>query len=76
MRVAVAVGQPDIGRSVRGTTIALFLQAAPPVRLVAQEELDHTKKDGTPDPKYDKAIDHYMKAWEHAQKAIKHGTKK
>jgi hypothetical protein len=25
----------------------------------AQEELNHTKKDGTPDPHYDKAIDHY-----------------
>ena len=37
----------------------------------AQEELDHMKKDGTLDPKYDKAIDHYKKAWEHAQKAMK-----
>jgi len=37
----------------------------------AQEQLDHVKKDGTPDPKYDKAIDHYKKAWEHAQKALK-----
>jgi len=35
----------------------------------ALEELDHTKKDGTPDPRYDKAIDHYKKAWEHACKA-------
>ena len=37
----------------------------------AQQELDHTKKDGTPDPRYDKAIDHYKKAWEHACKANK-----
>jgi len=37
----------------------------------AQEELDHTKKDGTLDPRYDKAIDHYKKAWEHACKAQK-----
>ena len=35
----------------------------------AIEELSHVKKDGTPDPKYDKAIDHYKKAWEHACKA-------
>jgi len=40
----------------------------------AQKELDHTKKDGTPDPKYDKAIDHCKHAWEHAQRAIKHGV--
>ena len=37
----------------------------------AQEDLDHAKKDGTPDPKYDKAIKHYRKAWEKAQKAMK-----
>jgi hypothetical protein len=37
----------------------------------ALKELDHTKKDGTLDPKYDKAIDHYKKAWEHAQHAMK-----
>jgi hypothetical protein len=37
----------------------------------AQEELDHTKKDGIPDPRYDKAIDHYKKAWEHACKPKK-----
>ena len=37
----------------------------------AQKELDHTKKDDTPDPKYDKAIDHYKKAWKDAQKAMK-----
>ena len=36
----------------------------------AQQALDHTTKDGTPDPKYDKAVDHFKKAWEHAQKAI------
>jgi len=36
----------------------------------AQKELDHTKRDGTPDPKYDKAIDHNKKAWEHAHKAM------
>jgi len=35
----------------------------------AIEELNHVKKDGTPDPHYDKAIDHYKKAWEHACKA-------
>jgi hypothetical protein len=39
--------------------------------IKAQNELDHIKKDGTPDPKYDKAIDHYKKAWEHAQHAQK-----
>ena len=37
----------------------------------AQKELDHTNKDGTADPKYDKAIDHYKKAYKHAQQAIK-----
>jgi len=37
----------------------------------AQEELYHAKKDGTPDPKYYKVIDHYKKAWQHAQKAMK-----
>jgi len=36
----------------------------------AQQALDHTTKDGTPDPQYDKAVDHFKKAWEHAQKAI------
>ena len=36
----------------------------------AQKELDYMKK-GTPDPKNDKAIDHYKKAWDHAQKTIK-----
>jgi len=44
----------------------------------ALEELDHTKKDGTPDPHYDKAIDHYKKAWEYACKAQepkKHSSK-
>jgi len=40
----------------------------------AQEELDHTKKDGTSDPRYDKAIDHYKKAWEHACKTKKAKT--
>ena len=39
----------------------------------AQYALEHTKKDCTPDPKYEKAIDHYEKAWKHAQKAIKYG---
>lgn len=37
----------------------------------AREKLDHTRKDGTPDPKYDKAIGHYRKAWRHAQKAMR-----
>ena len=41
----------------------------------AQKELDHTKKDDTPDPKYDKAIDHYKKAWKDAQKAMKQLSK-
>jgi len=36
----------------------------------AQDALDHLDKDGNPDPKYDKAIKHFKKAWKHAQKAI------
>ena len=36
----------------------------------AQEELDNTNKNGTPEPEYDKAIKHYKNAWKHAQKAI------
>ena len=31
-----------------------------------QYAFDHTKKHGTPDPKYAKAIDYSKKAWEHA----------
>ena len=41
----------------------------------AQKELDHMKK-GTPDPKYDKAIDHYKHAWKHALKAMKKAAEK
>lgn len=36
----------------------------------AQEELEKTNKDGSPDPDYDKAIDHYKKVWEHAQHVL------
>jgi len=39
----------------------------------AQDDLDHLDKDDSPDPKYDRAINHYKMVWEHAQKAIKHG---
>jgi hypothetical protein len=41
----------------------------------APKDLDHTKKDGTPEPKYGQAIDHYKKAWEHTQLAIKFAGK-
>jgi len=41
----------------------------------APKDLDNTKKDGTPEPKYGQAIDHYKKAWEHAQLAIKFAGK-
>jgi len=41
----------------------------------AQKEPNHMKK-GAPDPKYDKAIDHYKHAWKHALKAMKKAAKK
>lgn len=39
------------------------------------KDLNHKRKDGTPEPKYGQAIDHYKKAWEHAQLAIKFAGK-
>ena len=36
------------------------------------EMLDNTNKDGTADPRYDKAMDHYKSAWLHGQLAKKH----
>ena len=41
----------------------------------ANAELDETDKDGTPDPDYDKAIDHLKHAWDHGQKALEHAAK-
>jgi len=35
----------------------------------AQTELSRTKKDGTAEPRYDRAIEHYKKAYELAQRA-------
>ena len=40
--------------------------------LKAEEELNHVDKNGVSDPRYDKAIDHYKKAWQHSQRAIEH----
>jgi hypothetical protein len=37
----------------------------------ADKYLAYIKKDGTTDPRYRKAIEHYKKAWEHAMKAMK-----
>lgn len=40
--------------------------------LKAEEEFNHVDKNGVSDPRYDKAIDHYKKAWQHSQRAIEH----
>lgn len=42
--------------------------------LKAEEELNHVDKNGVSDPRYDKAIDHYKKAWQHSQRAIEHAS--
>ena len=42
--------------------------------LKAEEELSHVDKKGVSDPRYDKAIDHYKKAWKHSQRAIEHAS--
>jgi hypothetical protein len=40
----------------------------------AQDALDHMDKKGNFDPLYDKAIDHFKKAWDHSNKALKKGA--
>jgi len=43
--------------------------------LKAEEGLSRVDKKGISDPRYDKAIGHFNKAWEHCQRALKHASK-